>query len=254
MSEQTESYIDLYLSGKLSEEEKKAFEERIEQEPELDEQVRHQKALIEGIMLHHRKRLKQMFEEEESQYSSDASTTLDSEPTIRRLSPLQWSLAVAAGLALLLLIYFQMGNSATDHQKVYQQFAQHYDSGLGERNAQDSCDLNMEGVQFYNMKEYESAIPALKRILTQEQALTRCGISPEDIQRLVGISELFANQVDNALLSLKPQIAQSETSRWYYILGLLKQGRSKEVQQALQNWSSPSAYYQTKIQALQQAL
>lgn len=253
MSDQTEAYIDLYLKGYLSEEENAAFEDRMQQEPELAAQVKQQKVLIGGIVQHHRNRLKAMFAEEEEAIKQESKQEEEEARVVTFPSP-KWAIGIAAALALLLIVFFQLRTPSVDPQEVYQEFAEHYDSGFGERNAEDSCSQFMEGIQLYNLRQYHKAIAPLQKLIQQESEMALCGASIIDMRRLLGISQLFADQPEDALATLSSQIEISETSRWYYTLALVKMGNIKEARSVLNAWTSPSDYYQIKIRALLESL
>lgn len=208
---QSEAYIDAYLLGQLSPEERKAFEEAMNQHETLRQQVDEHRLLIEGIEQAGNERVKARFQQLER-----------SKPYRRNI---RFRMAVAASLIVLVVagIFLFNALNRTDAQQI---FASHFDpypvieQGTI-RGTNDGSEL-VQGLQAYEQGQYATAIDLLVPFQSANPHQTI-------VQFYLGLSYLANNQAERAVVVLRPladnsDFALSEQATWYLGLAYLKTG------------------------------
>ena len=214
-------YIEAYIMGRLSDNEKKEFEAALTQDPELQKKLENEQFLIQGIEHQSKSRLKahfQALEEQEKNKSGKAAGP-----------SLSVGLKIAAALIILLVpIYFLfIWEESNNYEEIYSaHFTAYPVLQEGTVRGEKDAGLKSKGLEEYQNGNYSGAIESLSSYLSKnEDAVTRF---------YLGISYLANEEPDLARSTLKelPTSAEfrfSEQAKWYRGLASLRSGETSEA-------------------------
>ncbi|NNF34881.1 MAG: hypothetical protein HKN68_12275 [Saprospiraceae bacterium] len=205
-----QDYIDLYMSGGISDEE---FQERLKNDPVLQrayDAANDDKQLIKTLA---KQDLKALAESELKEYKEKPKPVIST----KRIS------AVAAVAVILFLIYFTYNNlnQSIDHNQLFVEYfeAPPHTSSRGSSESLDSWNLIIE---HYLRGEYIRVIEELPSLL-QDPNFN----SDESAKLYLGISYLMENQYDNAHKWFQQVSVEStfiQDAEWYTAMTYLKEG------------------------------
>ncbi|MEK6476868.1 tetratricopeptide repeat protein [Catalinimonas sp. 4WD22] len=237
--------IDRYCRGSLSEAEKRDFEQKMNQNPGLKEEVEQHADLIKGMQHHFSSELKSRLKE-----SDQASKGSKGSKSYRRI--FLNSLAVAATISLFFVLGYVLMDNASP-EALYQTHYQAYPNIVNpvERSASaESSELN-NAMRAYEQGDYQEAVTLF------EQAEEPLSTSYEFY---LAISYLELANYQNAVELLK-KVEQSEVEAyhypalWYQGMAYLVQKDTENAKQILKQLSeSGDNYYSTKASELLQEL
>lgn len=196
-------WIDLYLMNRLSEREKKEFEEKLENDKDLREDLDRRGIIISGIQAGLNRELKDILAREESKLSKNS-----------RVIRLRFVSGIAAGLAVLVASYFMFLNHGPDDKEIYFQYYKPYpniESPLERTDAQTA-----DPFQLYETGRYQSAIEGFSALLKADDKNTAAMFYK-------GLSHMELGQQQQASVYFRQIIGQDENtynipSRWYLSL------------------------------------
>ncbi|MEM9918276.1 MAG: tetratricopeptide repeat protein [Bacteroidota bacterium] len=210
MEEKTFTDIETYLMGRMSEAEKSAFEQRLQVDNALAQEVRTQEMLIEQAMslgvLEMKQKLRSIKKEMVAQHQR----------RIRRIVGL-----VAVGVALLLAILFFINQQGASIQvdKIYASHYQAYELTFGSRNTEELPQLSEVG-KFYQDQSYDKALPLIETLLAEEPNNSRLLLAK-------GICQMELNEFAQAKLVFQQLIDKQDTfyfqqAQWYTALSCIR--------------------------------
>lgn len=212
LSEELLRQIEDFLEGKLSVEEKRTFELRIEAEPALKEEIVAQRRLKNAIeALKTKERLKLAY----TNYQQDSK--------VRPLNRPVWqTYAVAAAIVGLMLgiTYFGTDVFRSDSEVAFNEFYQ------PEANARGECPQDLPAFKLYEEKQYEDALAS---VVGQKDDSTHC------VRYFVGINQLALARLPQAIQSLQiaqtsPDIVIRRKAEWYLGLAYLRDNNEESAE------------------------
>jgi tetratricopeptide (TPR) repeat protein len=222
--------IDDYLSGRLSPEARQAFEEELNQDPELQKQVALQRDMT--FLLRHQKdraELKGQLEQTGSDFFSEATS---SRPAAR-IRYIGWA-AVAAAAAILLFVLWPVSTQPD----LYQQYAEFPPLALSEKSTTTTNWAATE--QAFNTGDYAEAALQLEDYLNafpeDQQARLYLGIAKMETSEPEAARRLFSE-----VIAAAP--ALSDYAEWYRALSYLKGNTPERARPALEGITEESIFY-----------
>jgi hypothetical protein len=232
--------IDNYLLGKMSSEEKNAFEQEINQNQDLQKEVEAQRLAHKVIKAD----VNNLLQDRMNQWEKKAQ----SQSRIRRLSIIAVSVAAAA------VILFLLMPTQSAHLQLYQQ---HYEpvadfltpeldgliasQGFVQGRAEQLKELK-EGINFYHQGQAQKAIPILDKYLS-----SGLNVKTKEVQLYLALSYLATQQSPQAIpllsaLSQDTAFAQATTARWYHALALVQDNQLAEAKEVLESLQEDSTF------------
>ncbi|MBQ4822808.1 hypothetical protein [Aquimarina sp. MMG016] len=248
--------IDDYLSGNMSTSEKKAFEERLDTDPALAEELILQKDMLsiyedqewlEGdknaLKTEEAKQLKSFFESEEA---SDLKTTIREVVSENKYKPYNksfWFIGIAASIALLITIsLFVFKDNSYD--KLYVEYIRIEEIPSLVTRGVDNNKLLEDAQLLFEEKKYQQAIS----IFTSYQSNNN-SIEPLSYIYL-GVAYLELKDFDNALnqfeLLKTSNTLQSKKANWYKAMVYLKENKKRKLVNILKGILSDENNYKFK--------
>ncbi|MCB0643090.1 MAG: tetratricopeptide repeat protein [Phaeodactylibacter sp.] len=226
--------IDRFMEGTLDVEEQTAFQQRLQNEPDLAEALRlrrhmegylDQKAAVPEFL--------QLLEQQSKNYFNADQ--------VKKKGRNIWWIALIIGalliIGLLYLLNFLSGE--VDTQKLYQQVAQHTPLEIVEKSA-DNAGQVLEMEAAFNEGHYGEALPLLDAYLE---------VNPTDnaVVLAKGIALLEENRLEEARAVFNDlrsgQSLYREDGTWYYALTFLKAGDYQQAVTVLETLPETSPYY-----------
>ena len=209
--------VKRYLSGEMNDEEKKQFEDIIDNDPELARQVDLDQVLLEGIQLHYRGQLKEKLKGLDRH---DLQTASPSFPIFR-------ALAIAAGVMLIMVVGFLVFDNKPDSQELYTTYFKPYYNVVNNIERGETVSGEDDPYQLYETGEYQRANELFEKLLLMEpgnnQLIFYNGLSYLN-------SGLTSRAIDNlSKVAGKEDFLLSGTAYWYLGLAYLKENRIKEA-------------------------
>ncbi|MCG8330462.1 MAG: hypothetical protein MI974_22375 [Chitinophagales bacterium] len=234
--------INHYLSGRMEEKERSAFEERLSSDKDLKEELDFSAQLVQS------ERGKELLEVK-SWINQGIDQSINGESGFKYTSFSRWSLGVALVGVLALsgwLFYQQKQQTALD-----QLIAPELLPLELVLYADDTNDENLQlGFADYNNEDYTSAINNLETYWSKSK--------DTNVALYIGISSLLADEPDQAIKWLK--VAQGkveppmdEIVRWYLTLTYLKLYQRPKALQLMEGWPEGGLYYD-QVSQLKEAL
>ena len=234
--------IEQYLSGDLSPEQQRHFEERLS----MDSELRNNLNLYNSIH-------KTMKEEDPLPNENELLQTLKQlngkyfTTNVRQGFFKKW-MAVVAAAAIIIMggIYFLLP-SKTSSEQLYAQFAQHNPLNIQSRGNRTDTIAQKAAIEF-NKKNYRDALPVLEQYVQ---------LQPLDIQMNFTLAECYletgnyndANRIFSSIAN--GQSAYMEAAKWYLALSALKQKDYTKCRNNLQNIPASSPYFSKAKELLQ---
>ena len=212
--------VKRYLSGEMNEEEKKRFEDIINNDPELARQVDLDRVLLEGVQLHYRGQLKDKLKGLDRHGLQTASPSF----------PIFRALAIAAGVALNMVVGFLVFDSKPDSQELYTTYFKPYYNVVNNIERGETVVGEDDPYRLYESGEYQRANELFEKLLPTEsgnnQLIFYNGLSYLN-------SGFTSKAIDNlSQVAGKEDFLLSGTAYWYLGLAYLKENRIEEAIEA----------------------
>lgn len=226
--EQQADRVLRYLRGEMPANEKAAFEQELEQDPELEEAYQFHKQLAEGQAYQFKQEKKAMLQALEAEAAEP-----DAKPRRKKRNPLYIGLATGVGAAAVALIVFLFlpGKSAQELGKAYFDPFPDYTTetvrGGGPQPSEESESIFDRGMRAYRASEYSVAIPRLQEALEK-------GKNPALSHFYLANALMAKGKPDEALqhlAGLKPELRQDYQiqQQWYLALAYLQTGNEQKA-------------------------
>ena len=217
-------YIDSYFKGELGQEEKRQFEQRIEEDPLFAEEVAFYCSAMHVIKDDLANEKKDRFRK---LYQEVGSTVNKTRPLlVKKL----WPYIAAAAIVTGLIIGWLMYATPTSVQRLADRYIQeHFEQPEGVKMAgkQDSLDA---AVQLYNDGKLSEA-------LNQFQVILKSDSSNDKTIKMAGIVSLRTGDYDKAVYyftRLENLKLQSNPGKFYHALALIKRNQNGDKEMAKQ--------------------
>ncbi len=235
--------IDRYITGELSNEELKVFEDKLSSNPVLASDVRMYReidsALEESDIMKIRSKLQTISKE----------VVKDRQRAIRMpLSKLAIA-SIAASLALILSIGGWILRQTSSDGEIYSEFYQPYQSTGIIRSGNTTMDNTLtEALQKFNAQEYESALALFRQVVAYDSKNPvvhfYSGASYQETGRFnkaIEEYEIVVKDRDNLFV---------EQAEWYIGLCYLQTQERRKAYRQLQRISKSNSYYSKKAEAI----
>lgn len=204
--------IDKYLSGKLSAEDKKAFRNRLLNDPAFNQEFQELKNIRLHVKQNARKDIKNFFNEIE--------TSIEKEETTKDQTVMKKVISIAASIVLIAAIsYVGLSNRSYDNQELYEEHYSAYNNLAGQVRGGVNEDLSAEKKA---MLAYDAG-----DFITSSEMLSQLVIEQPNAMNYfyLGISQLEIGEASEAIKSLNTVVnnysAFKEQARWYLALAHL---------------------------------
>ena len=222
-----------YLNNNLSKEEKAAFENRLESDPEFKAEFKIHKSLLVGIEYHFDRQLKQSLKDHE---------------TGRKKRRLYQVMAAAASFLAIAIVSYQMVNMSRNDSELFLKYYKPYYNVVDEPQRNPSLPGGDTSVfQLYDKGEYNKAIAGLRSAIT---------INPnnDEASFYLGLAHLAEDNTDSAVLYLNKGSQQvsafSEPAQWYLGLAYLKSGKIEMAKRVFTEISNKPGGYRDRAEAV----
>ncbi|MEL6589698.1 MAG: hypothetical protein AAFQ68_06445 [Bacteroidota bacterium] len=237
------AWIEAYLDGQLSPEERTQFEARLEAEPDLRSAKREQQEAIIALRLLEKEQLRQSLKQEWADLDQEAET--DKQAQVRSfVRPLYWAAAIAAVVLLLFWVLRPQTEFASS-----QELAMAYFDPAPEALTKSGSDTSQfaKAMALYRAKDYQGAEIELLAIMRETPS--------ENAQFYLALSQMAQQKWSAAGANLQALIDHpvwGEQVRWNQLLLALQEGREQEVDKLLEEiLGAPRHYKQSETKALQ---
>lgn len=237
MDEEIYEDIGRYVAGEMDEQERRAFERRLEADPTLKEQVTLFRSVSESLATRFQR------EEDEKKFRANLSGLAEEHITEHdgRSSRLKWySLAAAASVILCAVIFYKPFSSKPS----YDEYAVFEPLALAGRGQTDSLKILAEHT--FNEKQYDDALAYIDAILKEEPSNTELkmykGIALLQLDRYPEANAIFDS------IRITPSIYRDH-ALWLRALSALKQKEYNTCRSMLEE-IKPGADDYKKAQAL----
>jgi tetratricopeptide (TPR) repeat protein len=232
-------YIERYLDGEMSGDEKQWFIRELKGNPALKRELGLRERLNEAIheteIMDFRRQLESVFEESRVEIESKRRHVV----TRRKIAAVSSSLMIAfAGILMLLLSYRNL-----DNQKIYEKYFNPAEAGLTFRSTESTDNSELQtAMQYYETGKYEQALSHFENILRTDP--TRLGlnlysgISQMEIKRYHDANKSFHRIIDNNY------ILYLEQAEWYLAFCYLMTDDIKKARDQFARIEDRNGYYQ----------
>lgn len=214
-----QGHIEQYLKGELSREEVTIFEEKLEQDAVLKEQVDQYRQLLKGLEIGFNKELKALLLDEESKIIDIPSHRTS---RIKTLYPL---IGMAAAVAFIIVAYFSIRKDPLSPEALYAQYYEVYPNVEAPVSRSENVDENPYA--YYERGDYITALKLFTDLRTSD---------PENSALLFysGICQLELGQPGKSI-ELFDQVINLESAKylrpaiWYQSLAYLHMGNIEKA-------------------------
>jgi len=225
--------IELFLQGKLDNEEYNQFKKQIESDKELAQTVESYRSAIKGIEITERAELKNTLQNIHKEYIENHKR--------KNKNMLLKIAAVFIGFVLLsspFIYKYIAGGTSTE--KLFAANFQPYPDLISQRSETTSNVMLLEAMSYYKNKEYENASVLFTELLSGQ-------FKTDTLLMLYnGISILGANHPDSAInrfdILINNNNRFSETAKWYKALALIETKRIEEAKKLLTSIVDSKSY------------
>jgi tetratricopeptide (TPR) repeat protein len=232
-------YIERYLDGEMSKEEKLWFTRELKGNPSLKKELELRKKLNDAVretdVIDFRKQLQGVFETPHVETLSRSYTFLINRRIAVGLTA--FVIAVSGGLLLLLT------NRPMENKEIYKAYFRPAEPGLTYRSEENAADIELRNaMHFYESGQYEKALRGFESVLRSDS--TRIGlnlysgISQMEIERYKDANTSFHAIIDNNY------ILYIEQAEWYLAFCYLMTNDRKKAEEQFKMIADGKGYYQ----------
>ncbi|MEM9829464.1 MAG: tetratricopeptide repeat protein [Bacteroidota bacterium] len=245
---QNDGKFDRYLREEMDAEERQAFENLLNEDESLQEEVKLQQDIVEGIGLFGSETLKRQLQqsEEPATVPLNVHRGNPSEKQKKEARPLYFALATAASFGLVLVAVWLLSPGGSS-QQMYTAYYQPYPNVVNplERSEGVPTDAAGQAMYYYEQGNYEQAIA----LLTQEASVDNA------YQFYLGVSYLGIQRPTQAETTLQTLLSDSEgafyePALWYISLSRLARNQPDAAKATLQQVVDLQGEYAANAQGL----
>ena len=234
--------IEKYLSGKLSAEEKKAFRNRLLNDPAFNQEFQELKDIRLSVKQKARQDVKDLFNEFEMR--------IEKEETTKDQTVMKKVISIAASIVLIAAItYVGLTNSSSlNNQELYDKHYTTYNNLAGQVRgvATEALTLEQQAMVAYDAGNFEAATEALSQVVTMQPSAMN--------YFYLGVSQMEIGESEEAIKSLNSVVNNfstfKEQARWYLALAHLKNNDEKAALGNLAHILVNKSEYKEKAEAI----
>jgi|GEM_PF-1653660 len=231
-----------YLDGKLTDQERKDFEEVLANDTDLNNEVVELQELELGLHSLGYDQFKNTVSEWEKDFQQ-------STPKTTKIVQLRYYFAAAASLALLIMAGYFLSNNTLSPEQLYANNYTPYEDmviGRGSNSSTEAIDILTNGMNAYNQQDYQTASEKLNEYLV---------LMPTDygISLYLGIAQMETGKNSEAEASFtiaQKDIKFAQQAQWYQAMLYLKINDTTKALNVLNEISSNNSHYK-KQKAIQ---
>ncbi len=243
MSEDIYKLVEQFLNGELDPQQTQAFNNRLETDAELAEEVRLRQDM-HGYLVNKKKKgdFKKKLDNIGADYFKEASAPPAKEIPLKPKRNFRW-IAIAASVAVITIaLYWVLAPKSS----LYEQYAQHEPLQLTEKSSSQSA-LIKKTEDTFNKGDYGSSLLAINELLKSQ---------PTELQYLMakGICLLETNKIREAhmifnTIASGQSVFKSE-AQWYNALSYLKENKPELAKTELQKIPTDDPDWSSKVAQL----
>lgn len=239
-----DEYIEQYFKGQLGDSEKRDFEVKLEQNSDLRNYVTTHLAVINGIKLHAKEKLKEEFSDWEKENNNQNRFKSKNKNSFFVIS------AIAASITLLFVIGFLLYTKTPDNNQLADSYFIPYPNYITSINRNETTlnDLKKEGMYFYQSKKYKEAIEVFDKYLSatpnDHSIIFYKGCAHLAVEETLKAIPLFEKVIDNK------ENEFSDVASWYLGLAFLKNNDKEDAIVQLKLIKPENEFYQQSITLL----
>lgn len=223
--------IDDYLGGRLNQEEKQAFEQRLSTETALAEQVALHRKITAGLQSTGRINMLAFLKEEDAKmpaYEQETEKEEGKTITFRPASRQMYYWAAAAVLLLIVPVLLLLRNDVSGEKLADTYFSPYKNQWV----APDSdSSLSAQAMEHYENQNYALALPILEKMLGTDTA-------EAEVQFYKGNSHLALKHTKDAIECFRkvldmPSNKYTQEAEWYLALSYVQADNEKEAKKVL---------------------
>ena len=242
--------IDKYLKKQLSEQERRDFEQQMENDPDLAKEVALQQDVMEGIDAYFSKGLKRNLQELEKEIRHNQT-----EVVRKKRRWFSWVTAIAASVLMVLLAGYFILFSKPDNQELFQAYYQPYPNIVAPaERSENGADEDTQPFRLYESGNYSAAIPAFEIALETAEEQEKPAL-----HFYYGLSLLHLGKTAPAIEHLQLVSKQEDSpfalpAQWYQALAFLKNNDPVRAKAILEELRNSDTIYQKKSMELLEEL
>ena len=241
-------FIQRYLEGIMSPEEKHWFEKELDSSPELQEELVLYKQIDRAIS---DKEVLDLESQLDEIYAELNPTEPKKTPSRNRIKPGVLKIAgLTLGLALIVsLAIFEMAPRQLSNADIYNKYYQPYESNMNFRSGDESVNVELRtAMEKYQQKDYSKAIVMFENILHKDAS--RIGLN-----LYTGISHMEINEYQQARKSFNKVIDHKQNlyidqAEWYLGFCYLKTGNREKAKEQFTKIANSQSYYKEKAKKI----
>jgi tetratricopeptide (TPR) repeat protein len=243
-SEKDVEFIERYIEGELTPEEKKDFEERLAVDEVFESTYLTYRNLIEGIQYSGKQKLIQRLKKLEANIS--VQETFDKRIMGIRMKDFYSYSAAATVLLLITFSFIFIINDKPTANEIYTEYFQPYPNVVNAttRGEESVLDPKEQAYRYYDLEEYEKAVVAFENILKKEK--------DPAVLLYAGNSYLALGKFNTASAKLKSLDSLDSPfdvqAQWYLAMSYLANKNSKEGKIILNKIKAQNVSYSKKAQ------
>jgi tetratricopeptide (TPR) repeat protein len=249
--------IEDYVNGQLSIEEKADFQQQLQQDPSLAQEVGLYKDIFSGLAIGGRKDMKAHLKAlDEKSFSQEAASKLQASVTENIKGKViqsfwqrnAWLTGIAACLVLGLVAFLWVSNSSSANSLFAKYYAPYPNVVAAVERGETIQDATKQAMQAYESGDYTRAIQGLQQIANNDPEAS-------SLYLYLGISYIETSQLDSAKVYLEKATADAASklhtqAKWYLALAYLKNKEKEQAIVHLQSLSQESGVYAQKARQL----
>lgn len=231
------AWIEAYLDGELSPEERTQFEARLAAEPDLRSAKREQQEAIIALRLLEKEALRQSLKQQWAELDQEVET--DKQAQLRSfVRPLYW----AAGIAALVLVLFWVFRPQAEFSSS-QELAMAYFDPAPEALTKSTSDTSRfaEAMTLYRAEDYQGAETLFLAIMRETPS--------ENAHFYLALSQMAQQKwalAGSNLQALTNHPVWGEQVRWNQLLLALQEGREQKAEKLLEEILNATRHYKQK--------
>ena len=241
-------FIQRYLEGIMSPEEKHWFEKELDSNPELqDELVLYQhidSAISDKEVFDMEDQLDQIYAELNSEKPKETPSKNRVKPGALKIAGIAVALTMIISLAIYEIAPRQLSNAA-----IYNKYYQPYESNMNFRSGDETVNVELRtAMEKYEQKDYAKAIVMFENILQKDAS--RVGLN-----LYTGISHMEINEYRQAGKSFKKVIEHQQNlyidqAEWYLGFCYLKTGKREKAKEQFTKIANSQSFYKDKAKQI----
>lgn len=238
--------LDRYFSNELDKGELKAFNERLKNDPEFNQEFQEIKEIKLAVKVEARKEIKSLFTDLEDDLNQKESTN-NNQTAMKKVYMVAASLMLIASVGYLVLT----GNGKPSSQDVFTEYYQPYNNLNGQvRGEARAASMSAEAYNAYYAGNYALAAEKFEALVEVEKTAEN--------YFYMGIANIEAGNYETAVKNLNTTLNNFTTykdqSKWYLSMALLGADKEEEALSSLASLSSRRGAYKSRSSEVLEAM